>query len=344
MPTGPATGLEGPALIIQRIILDAGSVPKPRVNEFVRGAYFNWRLSLRKGTWYADGRSNPIRLGRYSLAKADRNEASVELRRLDLSKAVEHGLAEPGLLSSNRSGMTIEAGRDLYFADIRGARIKRGGSANTVKRYKPVFDKFLPFGRSHGITTCLQITMGALQSYATFLDGDGYAYATEYLELTTLKQFVKFLIAEGHLPESSRIVLPLQKPEETDTYCWRPEEAAAILNRCREHKNLVWLGEVLTTLTYTGMRIPELASLRWSDLDIEKKVIRLTDERHSAVRRRRCDARELKGKRSRSFPIHADLMPVLESLPRSANGKVFHVPWTESSSLTSFAAALSATC
>jgi integrase len=302
-------------------------MPKPRKKELVQCRYFQWRLGQRDGTFYADGRSNSIVLGRYSLSTTTRDEALENLQRLDLVQAVEHGLAEAATLSATpHAGISLADGRDLYLDGIRGARITQGGSAKTAKRYKPVFDKFLPFAAGLGVTTCLQVTKGALRSYAAYLDGEGYAYATEYLELTTLKQFVKFLITEGKLPESSRIVMPLKKPEDTDTYCWRPEEVAAILKRCQEHKDLIWLGQVLTTLTFTGMRISELASLRWSDLEFEKNMIRLTDERHSAVRKKRGDARELKGKRSRSFPIHLDLRPLLQSIPRSPDGKVFHGP------------------
>ena len=87
-----------------------------------------------------------------------------------------------------------------------------------------------------------------------------------------------------------------------------------------------WLHPVVAALAYTGMWISELASLRWSDIDFERNLILLTDERHSAVRRKRGDARELKGKRSRSFPIHDELRPVLASIPRSKDGHVFRGP------------------
>lgn len=39
-----------------------------------------------------------------------------------------------------------------------------------------------------------------LDGYAAWLDGESYEYATEYLELTTLKQVLKFLIENDHLP------------------------------------------------------------------------------------------------------------------------------------------------
>jgi integrase len=48
---------------------------------------------------------------------------------------------------------------------------------------------------------------------------------------------------------------------------------------CRERPELTWLSWVIATLAYTGMRISEVSSLRESDIDFERNVIRLTNER-----------------------------------------------------------------
>lgn len=69
--------------------------------------------------------------------------------------------------------------------------------------------------------------------------------------------------------------------------------------------------------------IGELASLRWTDLDLEKRVIRLTDERGHRQNGR--DRRTVKNRRSRSFPIHADWVSVLNRL-RKVDRYVYHGP------------------
>jgi integrase len=51
-----------------------------------------------------------------------------------------------------------------------------------------------------------------------------------------------------------------------------------MVERCGQDPELAWLGEVITALASTGMRISELASLRWSDIDLEANVIKLVDE------------------------------------------------------------------
>src|SRR6266550_8833211 len=129
-----------------------------------------------------------------------------------------------------------------------------------------------------------------------------------------------------HLPATTPIRLSLPKPEGSDTYCWRREEVENILAFCRARSDLNWLAEVVLALACTGLRISELASLRWSDIDWDKNFIRLTDESSKAPRLRRRKAREIKNRRSRSFPIHADLAAVLKVMKRTADEVVFHGP------------------
>jgi integrase len=45
------------------------------------------------------------------------------------------------------------------------------------------------------------------------------------------------------------------------------------------------LANAILALAHTGMRISELASLRWSDVDLEANTIRVMDERSSRRRK-----------------------------------------------------------
>ncbi len=64
----------------------------------ITGQYFTWKLWRRGGVYQADGRSNTANAGRHSLGTTDRLEAVELLKRLDLTMAVEHGLADKKLL------------------------------------------------------------------------------------------------------------------------------------------------------------------------------------------------------------------------------------------------------
>jgi len=301
-------------------------MPKRRTNEFVQCQYFGWILSVRKGIFYADGRSNPQKLNRYSLGVTTRAEALEALRQLDLYQAVEHCLVSRTSLQEMPATVSLQEGIRKYLANVEGERAMENVSDKTLKRYRAVFDKFSNFCRDHQLLGWHQVNHHVLKQYAVWLKEEKYAYATRYLELTTIKQVVKYLIDVGDLPESNRIRYKFPKLEDTDTYCFTCEEVGAILDLCWETPNLRWFHAVLFALTHTGMRISELASLRWSDIDFEKNVIWLTDERHRRSSQRTEEARQLKGKRSRSFPIHQGLRPILQGLSRETDGRVFHDP------------------
>jgi integrase len=96
---------------------------------------------------------------------------------------------------------------------------------------------------------------------------------------------------------------------------------------CQERQELNWLSGVLTALACTGLRISELASLRWSDIDRENNLIRLTDESTRGRRRRKEQpARQTKSGRDRTCPMHVDLRRLLEGMSRTGDGLLFHGP------------------
>jgi integrase len=302
-------------------------MPKQRKNELIMGRFFNWKLFQRKDVYWADGRTNPKSGGRHSLATKVYQEALDNLRHLDAVKAIEVGLADESILDQGGvEQLSLDHGVDLYRAHVQRPLVTGGASPGTWKRYRAVFDKVLPYWKQRGMQSWNQVRKANLESYAAWLDGEGYAYRTEFLELTTIKQCINWFIEEGHVPADCRIRLPLAKPTGTDTYCWRPEEVKAILDHCRATTELQWLADVLTSLACTGMRISELASLRWSDVNSDQNLITLKDETANRRRRKNGPIRQTKSRRSRSFPIHEDLREVLDRIDRTADGKIFHGP------------------
>jgi integrase len=143
-------------------------------------------------------------------------------------------------------------------------------------------------------------------------------------EWTVLKQAIKWLIEAGHLPGKDPVQLPLKKAESSRAYCWTQEEVAAIVKYCRGNPNVAWIGDVSTALACTGLRISELATLRWADLDLTQRRLYLTDQTGHADQHN-LGRRELKSGRSRSFTIHPDLLEVLVRQPRK-DPSVFHGP------------------
>jgi integrase len=300
-------------------------MPKKSWNQIVTGQFFRWVLKIRNGVYFADGRSNSPSLGRYTLETRTLSEALTTLRELDLRMAVKHGMAQSELLNQPREQvLALEDGRDIYERHVRRPAVARGPKPTTAKRYRAVLDKFFEYCEQNRINYWNEVNREVLDGYGAWLDAEAYAYATEYLELTTLKQVLKVLVQKGRLPNSALFPYSLRKPTGTDTYCWSQEEVQAILQHCVSLQ-MDWLHAILLTLAWTGMRIGELAVLRWSDIDLERKLITLQDEStRNAIPQR--DRRTTKSGHSRSFPIHAELLELLVKQERHTDGFVFHGP------------------
>jgi integrase len=302
----------------------SSAMPKPRVKQEVQAQYFRWLLGQRNGVYFADGRANATPLGRHSLSTRDPVEALAELKQLDLTMAVQLGLADATLIKTDACQiLSWSDGRKVYESYIQRPAIAGGPRGSTAKRYRAVLDKFIAFAESQGRRTWNELNRQLLDDYAGWLDGESYEYATQYLELTTLKQVHKFLIENDHLPKSVAFSYPVRKPDGTDTYCWRPEEVAVILTHCNT-PDLCWLRYVIIGLAATGLRISELAGLRWTDINLERGLITLTDETMKKSRGK--EKRTTKSGRDRTFPIQESLRDILISLPHHSDGRVFHGP------------------
>ena len=298
---------------------------RPPKTPSIQGQYFTWRLFRRSGVWYADGRGSGHTLGKHSLGTRDRAEALQALSELDLRIAIGQGLASPTQDKTEKI-VSIQEGWELYLTHCERPIVMGGVRPRTLKRYRAVRDKHSAFCRSRTIPTWNEIDRREVEKYGHFLSKEGYAYRTQYLELTTIKSVLGWLIRSGYLPDSARFELELKRPEGTDTYCYTQEEVRAMVALCRAEEKLHWLGNVIVAVASTGMRIGELATLRRSDLDLSAGLIRLKDESAQSHRAGSREIRTTKGGRGRTIPIHAAFREVIESLPPHSDGRLLHGP------------------
>jgi integrase len=286
-------------------------MPKKRKNLLIQCTHFKWRLVCRNGIWYADGRSNSPSAGRHSLETPEKDEARRILPQLDQRIAEDRGLCpRSSQPESSPTPLELGVGRKLYEEYLARPRSVGGVKPSTRKRYRPVFDKFLPYAQSQVVTDWRDVDAGLLTRYAGYLEKLPRSPKTQRNELVVLVQTVKWLIDSGHLFGKERIKLKFGKIESERAYCWRTEEVAAIVQFCQAHPKIAWLGDVVVALACSGLRISELAAMRWRDIDLPKRMLFLPDE-SSYASRQGLEPRDRKSGRGRSFPIHADLLPVL---------------------------------
>lgn len=302
-------------------------MPRKSKKERISGQYYVWLLGIRNEVYYADGRSNTPDLGRHSLGTRDRKEALDRVRHLDLVKAVEFGQADASLLKEDRESLLLlEDGRRKYMEHIARPAIQGGATPNTAKRYRPVFDKFLEFAGKNHIRFWQQVTKEVLSRYGKWLEDKDYHDKTQYIELTVLKQAMKWMVEEKLLPPTSTFRMPLRKPTGTSTYCYTHDQVRAIVAHCRADDNLSWLADVVVALSVTGLRIGELAGLRWSDIDLTRGVLQLTDTTRRSRKSKRKEARSTKSHQDRILPLHVELRSILGRLPHHPDYRVFHGP------------------
>ena len=297
-------------------------MPAKRSHEEILCRYFSWKIFVRGGVYYADGRTGSTPVGRHSLKVRTKQEAKIALRKLDEKVAIERGLVErEEVTEATNRQLTLDQGFEIYKQFMDRPEVSRGIRTSTKKRYSPVFAHFKEYCGPLRIQSWNQINRSVLLGYGSFLERQGYAPRTVYLELTTVKQILKYLVDEGHLLPTQSFRLRLSKPTSSDVHCYSIEEVRAILEHVASDPELDWLHRILMGLAFTGLRIQELASLKWSDISPDCGTIHLKDEGHrSSVAGQR---RRTKSGRSRTLPVLPELRSLLLTLVRDPDGFVF---------------------
>ncbi len=303
---------------------------KQSKNEKLQMAFFSWILTKRDDVFCADGRSNTPPVGRHSLGTKSRSEALEQLRSLDRTMAVKHGRADPSLLRRTQGGDSIPlaGGIERFMAVCQRALSLGGVTERTAKRYSAVLKKFRDYSEAQGINLWDQVTTELVSRYSNHLVGKDYQGKTITFEIGLIKQVNRWLILERLLPQTMAIQLRIPKRPTERTYCYSDAQISAMIAHCQASAEIQWLGNIVLALAHAGLRISELAALRWDDINLQKGSITLTDNLALARLSERNQARTTKSHYSRTLPIHEELEPTLRRLEgqRRTDGLVFHGP------------------
>lgn len=298
---------------------------KPLENNKIRYRFFMWSISQRNGIYYADGRSNSPKLGRFSLETRDNEDAKKKLHDLDQLMAVKHKRADRSILL--QSDLTLELTfEDAWLAyDQHISRpVEIGGIAKSSRaRYYSTYLSFRKFADKKCIKYWNQVNKQLLEQYVTYRKGLEDAFTTIVNDVTNIKTMMNWLIEENYLPQSCKIKLQVSKIGKSDRYCYTGTEVEAMISYCKSQDKLAWLHHIIVGLSHTGLRISELAGLRWSDITTTEdcKMIGLIDER--AYSRSSAPIRNNKNHQSRVLPVHPRLAEILNTIPFSEDGYIF---------------------
>ena len=309
-------------------------MPAKRKNHLHPCRFFEWKIFERNGHFYADGRAGSNPGNRHSLKATSYEEALQALQRLDLVMAAEHGLVKYEQVADQlRKPLSIEEGISRYLKERERDLFNGGIRHKTLNRYRPILRKFADYCLENGAKDWNQVDTDLVKDYQAHLFSQGFMQPTVGMETTLIKQTVKFFVRKNLLPAHSKIDIKVPKTKATGRHAFSIEEADAILEKARNLQDGDWMYRALLGLTFTGMRVNELVSLRWSDIDFENNQIHIRDEGFKSPLDQ--GARRTKSGQSRIVPIQdrlreelkkAEGRPVDLVFP-NPNGKPLNTDW-----------------
>lgn len=288
-------------------------MPKPSKFPTLQMPHYRWKLTLRKGTYYADGRAgNPVNIQPISLGTTDRDQALAYLRELDRRTYQERN-AVAG--ESAKTRLTMDQGRQAYEKKIGRSKIAGGVRSSSATRYKAVLDNFLAYAKKNSVFFWDQVTADVLSDYVDSAKRSGKQEGTLYLEATTVKQVVKHLISKKLLPRESEIEFGIERPQGTRRYCPTLAEVTRLRQAAIADPKTLWMADVILGLMNTGMRLGELIQLDWSDIEEGTNgdlwvVVRHEDDSSSG---RTTDTKSTKNGSTRRIPAQEALKSFLAS-------------------------------
>jgi len=142
-----------------------------------------------------------------------------------------------------------------------GSLKARGRSERTVKTYRSILTRFIDYMAVNGLTPDT-VTAQDIDRFILELSKLGWEQSSLFTVAVAIRSFLKYLEHNVNYP------LP-KRPKRLPKYLTR-EELAKLLNACQDDYEKLVIG-----LLMTGIRVSELVNIRVSDIDIDKRSIRV---------------------------------------------------------------------
>ena len=153
--------------------------------------------------------------------------------------------------------------------------IEKGLSKNTALAYRTDLNTYLSFLEEKKINyeniTHLEIT-----DFLWHLKTSNFKPRSIYRMIESIRQFYKFLIAENYIKTDPTIYLTAPKVPMILPDMLTGEEVTKLLNSVSGTDNLSIRNRAMLELLYaTGLRVSELISLKFSNIDIEECFVKI---------------------------------------------------------------------
>lgn len=224
--------------------------------------------------------------------------AAAKLWRTDALRAAGRGqLRAPTALTVRQAADELIAGmRDGSIPTRSGSRYK----PSAVRSYDEALRRrILP---AIGDVRLSDVARADVQAIADRLTREGLAASTVSNQLDPLRVIYRRAIRRDLVSVDPTKDLELRKPDGKRDRIASPEEARVLLDALPAEDRAIW-----ATALYGGLRHGELRALRWADIDIEGRVIRV--ERGWDAKEGEQDGKSVAARRT--VPLIARLTPYL---------------------------------
>jgi tyrosine recombinase XerC len=195
------------------------------------------------------------------------------------------GVEREGAARSARGGGpalgTLPRLADRYLEHLAG---ERALAAHTLRAYRGDLDRFLLFvgrdylGRDPQTVNAAEVDAAAVRAFLGGLGRDGLGKRSQGRALAAVRGLFRWAVREGELPASPAGVIRTPKAPQRLPRHLRPAEVEAVLDAAASADNarLGLRDRALVELLYaSGLRVGELVSLDWRDLDLRARVLRV---------------------------------------------------------------------
>ena len=190
---------------------------------------------------------------------------------------------------SARGGGSLPRFVDRYLEHLAG---ERALAAHTLRAYRGDLDRFLLFvGRDWlacdpQTVEATQIDAAAVRAFLGALGREGLGKRSQGRALAAVRGLFRWAVREGELPASPAAAIRTPKAPQRLPRHLRPAEVEAVLeaaatpaeaaNGSASAARLGLRDRALVELLYaSGLRVGELVSLDWRDLDLRARVLRV---------------------------------------------------------------------
>ncbi len=184
-----------------------------------------------------------------------------------------------------------------------------GKAEATITAYTKDVEQLIEFVGKEGKTQIDEVSAEDISQFKETLKKRRYSTKSIARKLNSIKSFFRYLEAEDILEENPAEEVQQPKYEVELPRVLSKVEYRALRDACRNDERM---HAIIELLLQTGMRISELANLKLEDIDLERNII---------------DIREQKTRDARKIPLNASakeaLLDYLEIRPRAKEKSVF---------------------